>query len=55
MENNKETKSTLMVVTATLATMLLLFLAATTITFLQQAYSLSKYVVNADNPNPTAG
>lgn len=55
MENSKETKITLMVVTITLATMILLFPAATTIAPLQQAYSLSKYVIDADNPNPTAG
>lgn len=52
MKNSKETKITLMVVTATLATMILLFPAATTNAPLQQAYSLSRYIVGADNPNP---
>jgi hypothetical protein len=51
MENSKETKITLMVVTATLASMILLFPAATTIAPLQQAYSLSRYVVGVDNPS----
>jgi hypothetical protein len=51
MQKSEETKITL----TTIATMILLFAAATTIAPLQQAYSLSKYVVDADNPNPTAG
>lgn len=52
MEKSKETKITLMAVTTTLATMILLFAAATTISPLQQAYSLSKYILGADDPNP---
>lgn len=47
MEKSKETKITL----TTIATMILLFAALITITPLQQAYSLSRYVVGVDNPS----
>ena len=50
--SNYGTKITL---TTILATVILLFPAAIMIAPLQQAYSLSKYVVDADNQNPTAG
>ncbi|HKI08392.1 MAG TPA: hypothetical protein VKA09_08355 [Nitrososphaeraceae archaeon] len=52
MEKSKEVKITLMAVTTALPIMILLFAAATTIAPLQQAYSLSKYVLTADNTNP---
>jgi hypothetical protein len=48
MQKSKETK---MAVTTTLATMILLFAATMTIAPFQQAYSLSRYIVGADNPN----
>src|ERR671911_745502 len=52
MEKSKKVKITLMAVTTALPIMILLFAAATTIAPLQQAYSLSKYVLTADNTNP---
>jgi hypothetical protein len=43
---------TLTTLTTTIATMILLFAAPITITPLQQAYSLSKYIIGADYQNP---
>jgi hypothetical protein len=53
MQKSKETKITLMAITTTtLSTMILLLAATIMISPLQQAYSLSKYVLTADGTNP---
>jgi hypothetical protein len=54
MEKNKGTKIILLIMTSVLATMILLFAATITIAPLQQVYSLSKYVLDADNSNLAA-
>jgi hypothetical protein len=54
MEKSKGTKIILMIMTSVLATMILLFAATITIAPLQQVYSLSKYVLDADNSNLAA-
>jgi hypothetical protein len=51
MEKSKGTRIILMIVTSVLATMILLFATNITIAPLQQVYSLSKYVLDADNSN----
>jgi hypothetical protein len=51
MEESKETKIVRMTVITTLTTMILLFAAVMTIAPQQPAYSLSKYILGADNPN----
>jgi hypothetical protein len=48
MEESKETKIARM----TLTTMILLFAAVMTIAPLQPAYSLSKYIIGDNDPNP---
>jgi hypothetical protein len=52
MKKSKETKITLTTVITTFATMILLFAATITIAPLQQAYSLSRYVIGDNDPNP---
>ena len=52
MDKSNETKITRIAVIITLSTLILLFAAVMKIAPFQQAYSLSKYVVGADNPNP---
>jgi hypothetical protein len=54
MEKSKGTKIILMIMTSVLATMILLFAATITISPLQHVYSLSKYVLDADNSNLAA-
>ena len=52
MAKSNETGITKVAVTITLSTLILLSAVAITNVPLQQAYSLSRYIVGADNPNP---